>query len=228
MAMVMTLCDTIYSNFFMRVLDIFRFSTIRLQVNLAAFELSTETLSERYNLNVEILDINNDAQISTWCDIINNSYTEFNFNVVSARTFLKDESYYKKAVTYLFTDNCTGEYCAAISVGQYAKSPKVGGDFKIGVRKEFQGKGLGRLVILYGFSRLKERGLEVGESAIQIKRDTSLYLHFKLGFRPQYKPRYFALPVSSKLYSIIKFFPLLKLRRAYNKFIDKENRKFNT
>lgn len=80
----------------MRVLDIFRFSTIRLQVNLAAFELSTETLSERYNLNVEILDINNDAQISTWCDIINNSYTEFNFNIVSARTFLKDESYYKK------------------------------------------------------------------------------------------------------------------------------------
>ena len=182
-----------------------------------------------YLKGIEILDLDNDVQVSAWCDIINNSYTEFNYNIESAKSFLKDDTYYKNSTTYLFSDCCSGGgYCATISIAQYVHTPKVGGDFKIGVKKDFQGRGLGRLVILYGFSRLKERGIEVGESSIQIKRDTSLYLHFKLGFRPQYNPKYFALPATSRLYPIIKLLPLLKLRRSYKKFIDAENRKFNT
>lgn len=95
----------------------------------------------------------------------------------------------------------------------------------MGVKKESQGRGLGRLIVLYAFSRLKERGIDIGESSIMIKRSTSLYLHFKLGFRPQFNPKYFALPASSKLYPIVKAIPLLKLWIAYKRFIDRENRK---
>lgn len=92
----------------MKVLDLFLYATVRLQTNLAAFELSTETLSERYNINVEILDLDNDVQVSAWCDIINNSYTEFNYNIESAKSFLKDDTYYRNSTTYLFSDCCSG------------------------------------------------------------------------------------------------------------------------
>lgn len=209
----------------MGVLDLFKYGTVRLQANLSAFELSTETLRNKYNVRVETLNLDDNKQLAAWCDIINHSYSEFNYNVESAKVFLKDEKYYKKAITYLFSDCCGGGYCATVSVAQYVAAPHVGGDFKLGVKKESQGRGLGRLIVLYAFSRLKERGIDIGESSIMIKRSTSLYLHFKLGFRPQFNPKYFALPASSKLYPIVKAIPLLKLWIAYKRFIDRENRK---
>lgn len=214
----------------MNIFNSFFYATVRLQANLAAFELSTDVLQKKYQLDVEILDINNDNHVATWCDIINHSYSEFNYDIRSAREFLKDEKYYYNRETYLFKDNLSNNknYCATVSIAQYVASPKVGGDFKIGVKKDFQGKGLGRLVILYAFSRLKERDLEVGESSIFIKRKTSLYLHFKLGFKPQYNPNNFALPASSRLYRIIKVIPLLQLKHIYSKFIKSENKKFKT
>lgn len=211
----------------MNVINTFLNATVRLQANLSAFDLSTNTLLNKYNIGVEILDIDDDKKVAVWCDIINHSYTEFNYNIDSAKKFLLDKKYYSNRVTYLFTDNCNGkEYCATVSIAQYVSNEKVGGDFKIGVKNKFQGKGLGRLVILYAFSRLKERGLEVGESSIFIKRSTSLYLHFKLGFRPQYNPKYFALPTSSSFYCLIKIVPLLKLWITYRRFLKSEKRKF--
>lgn len=75
---------------------------MRLQANLSAFELSNETLFEKYGIEVYTLDVNNDEQVKIWCDIINHSYSEFDYNVESARAFLRDETYYHDAVTYLF------------------------------------------------------------------------------------------------------------------------------
>lgn len=209
----------------MKLFSSFKYATIRVQANLSAFELSTDDLLNKYGISVQILDINNDDHVATWCDIINHSYSEFNYNIDSARLFLNDDKYYSNRVTYIYIYN--GEYCATVSVGTYKRNPKVGGAFKFGVKKECQGRGLGGIAILYAFSRLKERGLEIGESSILITRKTSLYLHFKLGFRPQYNPKYFALPASSDFfYRIIKVIPLLKLKLEYRKFINAEKRKF--
>ena len=92
----------------MGVLDLFKYGTVRLQANLSAFELSTETLRNKYNVRVETLNLDDNKQLAAWCDIINHSYSEFNYNVESAKVFLKDEKYYKKAITYLFSDCCGG------------------------------------------------------------------------------------------------------------------------
>lgn len=78
-----------------------------------------------------------------------------------------------------------GEDNATVSIGKYKSNKNVGGDFRIGVKKEAQGKGLGRICILWAFSQLANSGLKIGESAIAFKRKESLYLHYALGFRPQ-------------------------------------------
>lgn len=119
-----------------------------------------------------------------------------------------------------------GGYFATISIAQYTASPKVGGDFKIGVKHQYQGKGLGRLVILYGFSRLRDLGIKVAESSILITRKTSLHIHFSLGFKPQYNQKYFALPTSNKLYMVAKVIPLIKLRNSYKNYIKSEQQKY--
>ena len=79
--------------------------TVRVQANLAAFELSDDTLQSKYGLRADILDIDNEEHIKSWCDIINNSYTEFSFDCISAKSFLNDQKYFKNRATYLFTDS---------------------------------------------------------------------------------------------------------------------------
>ena len=107
----------------MGLLDTLKNGTVRLQANLSAFELSTETLKNKYNVSVEILNNDDDKQLAAWCDIINHSYSEFNYNVESAKVFLKDEKYYKNVVTYLFLDCCKGGVlCNSICSSVYFSS----------------------------------------------------------------------------------------------------------
>ncbi len=86
----------------MKLFNIFKYATIRVQANLSAFELSTDDLLNKYDISVQVLDINNDDHVAAWCDIINHSYSEFNYNIDSARIFLNDEKYYSNRVTYLY------------------------------------------------------------------------------------------------------------------------------
>lgn len=195
---------------------------------MSAFELSDETLCNKYGLRAEVLDINNEEHLTSWCDIINHSYTEFSFDKESAKSFLENKEYYSDRITYLFTDSSNivrgGVFCYYIS-GSIHQSSQSRGRFQNWRKKGAQGRGFGRLVVLYGFSRLRDRGLRVAESAIMIKRNKSLHLHFSLGFRPQYNPRYFALPASSKFYRLAKIIPLIKLHVSYLKYKNKEDLK---
>ena len=72
------------------------------------------------------------------------------------------------------------------SIGIYKDNPNVGGGFKMGVLREYHNKGIGRLIILYAYSELSRMGVRMGESVIQFKRKPSLYLHYSLGFYPEY------------------------------------------
>lgn len=43
---------------------------------------------------------------------------------------------------------------AFVSIGLYKANPNIGGDFRIGVTQSSQGKGCGKLCILFAFSQL--------------------------------------------------------------------------
>lgn len=121
-----------------------------------------------------------------------------------------------------------GGVIATVSIGVYKNNPKVGGDFRIGVTKEAQGRGYGRLCILYAFSKLAAMGIESGESAIGFKRKESLYLHYSLGFRPQFNNKYLAeknyRPWLKNMNVILKF----RLLMSYRSFLKKERLKYVT
>lgn len=74
---------------------------------------------------------------------------------------------------------------AIISVGRYKSNRKVGGDSRVSVRREYQGRGLGKRLILCGFHRLKDKGIDFGEAMICIKRRSSIFAHLYCGFTPQ-------------------------------------------
>ena len=115
---------------------------------------------------------------------------------------------------------------ATVSIGVYKTNLRIGGDFRIGVTKEAQGKGYGRLCILFAFSQLAARGVKYGESAIAFKRKESLYLHYALGFKPQPNTRYLANKTSDSKLKNLNFILKYRLRKSYRDYLKKERNQF--
>lgn len=184
-----------------------------LQRFLDGFSLSDDTVLKKYGLRVKYIDYDSDSDLQQWCDIINNSYDDCFYDISKASKFLKDPLFFEKGQSVLFMKDATP--LATVSFGRYKSNPKVGGDYRIGVRNQYKGNGLGRLCVEYAFSRLSEQGFRLGETMITIKRIPSLLLHFSLGFEPQYDMRYGT--VRNQRYNFIQRKRLTYLLYKYHK-----------
>jgi GNAT superfamily N-acetyltransferase len=165
--------------------------TVYLQASLKAFELDSRIMEEKYGLKVRQIDYDNDADLETWMSIIHTSYDDCHFTVDKARKYLTSHLFMDNTKTFVFYE-VTGVAVATVSIGLYKANPQIGGDFRIGVTQASQGKGYGRLCILFAFSQLASMGIKYGESAITIKRKKSLQLHYMLGFKSQTDLHYVA------------------------------------
>lgn len=204
--------------------------TVYLQAPLKAYELDNRIIEEKYGLMVRKLDYSNDGDLETWMNIIHTSYDDCHFTLDKARNYLSNHTYMDNTQSFVFyeLDATKKEVApvATVSIGVYKTNPNIGGDFRIGVTKNAQGKGYGRLCILFAFSQLASRGVKFGESAILFKRKESLYLHYALGFRPQPNTRYLA---NRTTYSNLKNFNFIlkyRLKKSYRDYLKKERNQF--
>ena len=157
-----------------KVLGLFKIETTsltHLQRFIYGFSLSDEEVLKTYGLSVRNIDYDSDQDLQQWCDVINNSYDDCFFDIPKARQFLKNHILFENGKTVIFFNNTNP--CATVSWGRYKRNPKVGGDYRIGVRNDYKGKGIGRMCVEYAYSRLAEQGFHIGESVIEIKRTTS-------------------------------------------------------
>lgn len=201
--------------------------TVYLQAPLKAYELDSRVLKEKYGLMVRQLDYYNDKDLEIWMDIIHTSYDDCHFTLETARDYLSNHQYMKNTQTFVFQEvNWGGQNVATVSIGVYKTNPKIGGDFRIGVTKAAQGKGYGRLCILYAFSRLAACGIKHGESAIAFKRKESLYLHYALGFKPQPNLKYAANKTVEKRLKNLNFILKFRLKISYWNYLRKERKHF--
>lgn len=115
---------------------------------------------------------------------------------------------------------------ATVSIGLYNANPKIGGDFRLGVTKTVQGKGYGRLCILFAYSQLAAMGIKYGESAIMFKRKESLHLHYALGFKPQTNLKYVSNQTFGKKMKNFNFILKYRLWKSYRDYLRKERLNF--
>ena len=188
---------------------------VYLQRFIYGFNLSDSDVSHLYGLSVKIIDYNSDLDLQQWCDVINNSYDDCYYDIEKARKFLKNHHIFQDGRTAIFYEGAVP--CATVRGGGYKLNPIVGGDYRIGVHNNYKGNGLGRMCVVYAFSRLEEQGFRLGESIITIKRVPSLLLHFSLGFEPRYNMRYVTCNTFFKYTSIVQRLRLTVLLYKYNK-----------
>ena len=186
---------------------------VYLQRYICCFKLTEDIVHKTYGLDVKYLDYDSDSDLQQWCDVINNSYDDCFYDIPKARKFLKKHPIFENGRTALFIKDSIP--CATVSYGGFKANPNVGGDYRIGVRNEYQGNGLGTMCVEFAYSRLAEQGYRLGESIITIKRSRSILLHFSLGFEPQFDMRYVTYKDNLKNINFIQKIRLIILLRKY-------------
>lgn len=150
------------------------------------------------------LDTQSDVELQLWANIVNSSYGDCNLTITDSKKLLCCHPFYDKTETYIFCDTERSTIYATISIGQYKENPNVGAVYRIAVANSLKRKGIGIKLILFGYSKLRERGLKYGESIIASKRKPSFVCHSMLGFRPQLNNRYISYHGSIKNTNLIQ------------------------
>lgn len=153
-------------------------TVVRMQIDL----IDLPSVKNIENYVVREIDISNEKDVNDWLNIINDGYDEDDYDLNDAIKHFHHHLFLNILATYFIMDE--EKPIATISIGQYKSDKDVGGDARISVIKEYQGKGLGKYIILYGYNKLKEKGIIVGETMISIKRKPSIFAHFSCGFVP--------------------------------------------
>jgi len=210
----------------MRIIQRLLRGTVYLQASLKTFELDSRILEEKYGLRVRQIDYNNDADLETWMSIIHTSYDDCHYSVDSARTYLATHRFMDHTKTFLFQEIEGDKIVATISIGIYKANPNVGGAFRLGVTKAVQGKGYGRVCVLFAYSYLAAMGVKYGESAISFKRKKSLNLNYSIGFKPQLNFKYVANKTEEKKIKNLNFILKFRIKKSYRDYLKKERRHF--
>lgn len=123
------------------------------------------------------------ADLTVWAELklINGAYQESpSWDVNTAKKHIENHLFLNISKTYFLIDGNIP--VAAISIGVYRTNPQIGGQARIAVRGDIQGKGLGKFIISYGCQQLKAQGLQLCENIVSIKRERSIRTHFRCGF----------------------------------------------
>ena len=182
-------------------------------------------LKHKHSLEVKELNVENEEDVTEWVSIINDAYDDANYDYQKGKNLLTNHLFLTDTETFLLQYDT--KTIATFSIGIYKESSNIGGAFRFAVRKQFQNKGIGKLLSIYGYAKLKERGIKYGESIFASKRTASIMAHFKLGFIPQYNMKYISYKGALKNVNFIQRYRLRKrLRKQYRKYIDDFNKCF--
>ena len=142
-----------------------------------------EELNNKYGYTVETVPCPPpDEILQDWVNIVNDAYDDAHYNLEKALSFFQNHTYLDLIALH-FIINEAGNRIGTIISGIYKENPHIGGACRLALLHEYHGKGLGQYLLLLGYSYLKNK-VNVGESLVASKRKQSLFLHFKLGFKP--------------------------------------------
>ena len=188
-------------------------TVIFLQLDLSHLPSEIDT----YPYTIKEIDLNSNEDIELWLDVVNNSYDDIKYNFSEAKEHLSKHHFLKFNKIFLLKEGKIP--IATYGIGTYKNNPSIGGSNRLAVRKEYQGKGIGRLIFLYGLNKFKEIDIKYVEHIISIPRTASILLHFKCGFIPQYNRKYVQYK-KQKRFFVIRLLVNYKLKKIYKKYID--------
>ena len=87
-------------------------------------------------LFIREMDIEDDGDIQSWIDIVNEAYNESPYDVKAARNQLKNHLFLNIDAVYFIMDKT--EPIGTISIGTYKENKNMGGDARIAIKKNIK------------------------------------------------------------------------------------------
>jgi len=205
-------------GFFIHLRYVFNLNVSNISINLQIDLRELPYLLVPDGYEMVKMNIADDAQINKWVGIVNSSYPDGKETYQSFKNMIENHSFLKNIeVFFLIHSN---EKIGTVSIGQFKTNEKYGGDARIAILPTQRGKGLGLYLINFAFHTIKNRGLCYGESVISSKRTESLWLHFKLGFTPQFDRSKINFDIQKRL-PIARKIAKKRVLRLYKKYLNK-------
>ena len=172
-----------------------------------------------------VINQEDEYDLKIWSTIVTDAYNDKNYTINDAKINFDNHLFLNIFEGYFLLHNNLP--IATVLIGTYKENNKIVGDARLAVKKEYQRKGLGRLLISYGFEQMRNKGFKYGESVISAIRTPSILLHYKCGFYPPLSRRSLAVFKKQKRYFFIHLFIRFKLNRTYREYLRDLSRKFN-
>ena len=201
-----------------------RLNFIRAIVHVQGFLENIPVVPDTSSYTIEELDPQDAVDASTWLDIVHDAY-DGEHNDASTFTGLFTGRHLFLDVCKVYVLRVEDEAAGTIALGTYRDFPTIGGITKFAVKSAYQGKGLGRILLLYAYHQLRAAGIKYGCSIIAIKRPRSILLHFRCGFFPQYRRKY-QLYTAQKRSLIVRLCVLWKLRSLHRSYMESMFRRY--
>lgn len=186
-------------------------------INLHTYLDYIPAFKERPGYEIREVDINDPEIIKQWVDIVNDAFRhKIPYDVDSAKKYL-DNHLYKKVekIFFLFSeDKPVGTYF----LGFFKNNTDIGTTGRLAVKKDFQGKGLGKYLVLFGLNKLKENRYSYAEHVFVVGRDYSIRVYLKCGSRPEFREKYLQLkPTRKNIF--VTYLARRKVRKMYRKHL---------
>lgn len=160
---------------------VFNFNVDRVVVNLHRDLKDLPELEIPPGLAFRRADLDEPTDQAHWIDLVNSAYPDGRENKETAHGLRHGHTFLAEVETFFLCDQ--DNTIGTVSIGVFRNDPTFGGDARIAVDPTVQGRGLGRLLIVFALHQLKAKGLHHAEAVITLMRETSIRMHFKLGFR---------------------------------------------
>lgn len=178
-----------------------------------------EDISPSY---IRAADMFNDKEIGAWLNVNNDAFgrawgpAEYTENVIRHPDL---------QVTDTFMLLKDGKAVGIVSIGIYRRNNNIGFEHYIACKKSERNKGLGKHLVLYGYHKLKEKGIRRCETQTVLERKASLLIHFSYGFQPKIRlDNWNTRDTSSRLQRIIISWKLSSVYRAWKKGFHENHR----
>jgi GNAT superfamily N-acetyltransferase len=175
-----------------------------------------------FKFSIREINPQNDNDIKDWISIVKDG-DNMDLTLEKAKKHIINHEYINISNTFLLAlENIP---IATFGIGTFKENVKIGGSNRLVVKKAYQGMGIGKYMLLYGLDEMRNNGIRYVEHLISITRKESIYLHFNIGFIPQFNSRSYAYR-NQRRFWFINLLAKYKLWNHYRIYKQNLSRKF--
>lgn len=175
---------------------------------------------------IKEVDYKDPRVLSDWIQVVNEAFSfEKPYDVESALKYLENHPYKKIESLFMVYHSSTNSPVGSVFIARFRNNERIGISGRIAIIPSHQRKGLGRMIALYGYERMRERGIQLTEHVFNLEKSHSISLFMNCGSLPQFNRKYMQFSPTRKSW-IVSMLARRKVDRLYNDHLARLRRPF--